>query len=226
MSREGAIENCRTAALGGHVAACTKCGHQHIAYNSCRNRHCPSCWKHACGVTVPRRCGAGLDAGPHGRPVAGRILPRGLHFTAGNRRHCPSKQGIIRDASDHRSRPKIPRRKDRHNERTTHMGLGDDAPSPCPRCCAGRRLVIRRSALGRLPQRVPRLGESPVTVIPPPVPRRVAGCTRRASWRSLAACQSWSTPTPLLQILRRCAKPTGSFMPNNPSAGRKRYWPT
>jgi predicted Zn-ribbon and HTH transcriptional regulator len=38
-----AIENCRTAALGGHVAACTKCGYEHIAYNSCRNRHCPKC---------------------------------------------------------------------------------------------------------------------------------------------------------------------------------------
>jgi hypothetical protein len=38
-----AIENCRTAALGGHVAACTRCSHQHIAYNSCRNRHCPKC---------------------------------------------------------------------------------------------------------------------------------------------------------------------------------------
>ncbi len=38
-----AIENCRTAALGGHVSACSKCGHQHIAYNSCRNRHCPKC---------------------------------------------------------------------------------------------------------------------------------------------------------------------------------------
>ena len=38
-----AIENCRTAALGGHVSACAKCGHQHVAYNSCRNRHCPKC---------------------------------------------------------------------------------------------------------------------------------------------------------------------------------------
>ena len=38
-----AIENCRTAALGGHVAACTKCGHQHVADNSCRNRHGPKC---------------------------------------------------------------------------------------------------------------------------------------------------------------------------------------
>jgi len=38
-----AIERCRTAALGGHVAACQDCGHIHIAYNSCRNRHCPKC---------------------------------------------------------------------------------------------------------------------------------------------------------------------------------------
>ena len=38
-----AIERCRTAALGGHVAACEDCGHIQIAYNSCRNRHCPKC---------------------------------------------------------------------------------------------------------------------------------------------------------------------------------------
>jgi Transposase zinc-binding domain/Putative transposase len=38
-----AIEQCRTAALGGHVEACEDCGHQRIAYNSCRNRHCPKC---------------------------------------------------------------------------------------------------------------------------------------------------------------------------------------
>ena len=38
-----AIERCRTAALGGHVAACENCGHIHVAYNSCRNRHCPKC---------------------------------------------------------------------------------------------------------------------------------------------------------------------------------------
>jgi hypothetical protein len=38
-----AIERCRTAALGGHVARCADCAHEHIAYNSCRNRHCPEC---------------------------------------------------------------------------------------------------------------------------------------------------------------------------------------
>jgi hypothetical protein len=38
-----AIERCRTAALGGHVDRCEKCAHTIIAYNSCRNRHCPKC---------------------------------------------------------------------------------------------------------------------------------------------------------------------------------------
>jgi hypothetical protein len=38
-----AIENCRTAALGGHVARCEDCTHTLVAYNSCRNRHCPKC---------------------------------------------------------------------------------------------------------------------------------------------------------------------------------------
>jgi hypothetical protein len=39
----GAIEACRTARLGGHVERCTECGLLRIAYNSCRNRHCPKC---------------------------------------------------------------------------------------------------------------------------------------------------------------------------------------
>jgi hypothetical protein len=38
-----AIEQCRTATLGGHVLHCSACEHQDIAYNSCRNRHCPKC---------------------------------------------------------------------------------------------------------------------------------------------------------------------------------------
>jgi hypothetical protein len=38
-----AISRCRTAALGGHLDECTRCGHRAISYNSCRNRHCPKC---------------------------------------------------------------------------------------------------------------------------------------------------------------------------------------
>jgi hypothetical protein len=48
------LRTCRTAALGGHVEQCDRCGHERIAYNSCRDRHCPKCqaqasadWLHA-----------------------------------------------------------------------------------------------------------------------------------------------------------------------------------
>ena len=50
-----AIETCRTSALGGHVAACTSCSHSHIAYNSCRNRHCPKCQGPAARDWLERR---------------------------------------------------------------------------------------------------------------------------------------------------------------------------
>lgn len=42
-----AIERCRTAALGGHLDECVRCGHRAISFNSCRNRHCPKCQANA-----------------------------------------------------------------------------------------------------------------------------------------------------------------------------------
>ena len=50
-----AIETCRTAARGGHVEQCDTCGHQRIAYNSCRNRHCPKCQSRARAAWVEQR---------------------------------------------------------------------------------------------------------------------------------------------------------------------------
>ena len=50
-----AIVSCRTAALGGHVQRCDHCQHQRIAYNSCRNRHCPKCQGPACARWMAER---------------------------------------------------------------------------------------------------------------------------------------------------------------------------
>ena len=50
-----AIEHCRTAALGGHVDACSQCGHRAISFNSCRNRHCPKCQSNARNKWVQQR---------------------------------------------------------------------------------------------------------------------------------------------------------------------------
>ncbi len=49
-----AIETCRTSALGGHVERCEDCAHERIAYNSCRNRHCPKCQAAAAGLVLER----------------------------------------------------------------------------------------------------------------------------------------------------------------------------
>lgn len=50
-----AISSCRTAALGGHVQTCDYCQHRRIAYNSCRNRHCPRCQGSACAKWMADR---------------------------------------------------------------------------------------------------------------------------------------------------------------------------
>jgi hypothetical protein len=56
-----AIATCRTAALGGHVEQCDACGHERIAYNSCRNRHCPKCQSLARAAWVEQRTAELLD---------------------------------------------------------------------------------------------------------------------------------------------------------------------
>jgi hypothetical protein len=55
----GAIEACRTARLGAHVERCTECDFVRIAYNSCRNRHCPKCQGAARAAWLAERQGQG-----------------------------------------------------------------------------------------------------------------------------------------------------------------------
>ena len=56
-----AIEQCRTAVLGGHVEQCDACGHTRIWYNSCRNRHCPACQSLARAAWIEARTADLLD---------------------------------------------------------------------------------------------------------------------------------------------------------------------
>ena len=56
-----AIAACRTAALGGHVEQCDRCGHTRVWYNSCRNRHCPSCQSLARAAWIEARTADLLD---------------------------------------------------------------------------------------------------------------------------------------------------------------------
>src|SRR3954463_8570794 len=73
-----AIERCRTVALGGHVERCEKCSYTVIAYNSCRNRHCPKCQGAAAQDWLAER---------EGMPFGGR--------SGGDRSRSPTK------AADH-----------------------------------------------------------------------------------------------------------------------------
>src|SRR5207302_7540664 len=56
-----AIELCRTAALGGHVEVCDRCGHQRIFFNSCSDRHCPKCQSLARAEWIENRQSELLD---------------------------------------------------------------------------------------------------------------------------------------------------------------------
>ena len=56
-----AIENCRTAALGGHLERCDQCGHERNAYNSCADRHCPKCQSLARAKWLEKRRAELLD---------------------------------------------------------------------------------------------------------------------------------------------------------------------
>ena len=121
-----AIESCRTAALGGHVARCEDCAHTVIAYNSCRNRHCPKCQ------------GAAARAWMAARET--ELLPVSYfhcrHAAVGDQRHRLPQQGgdlpapvlgLGRDDAHHRRRPPASRRPRRHHLGIAQLGLGDDA---------------------------------------------------------------------------------------------------
>ena len=77
-----AIETCRTAALGGHVERCEDCAHDRVAYNSCRNRHCPKCQAAAARQWLEDREAELL-------PVP--YYPRRLHPAGGDRRRSRSR---------------------------------------------------------------------------------------------------------------------------------------
>jgi Transposase zinc-binding domain len=136
-----AIERCRTVALGGHVARCEDCAHTAIAYNSCRNRHCPKCQGAAAKQWLAEREAELLPVGYFHlvftlpAPIANiayqnKAVIYDLLFKASSRGH----------ACDRR-RSQASRRQDRYHRRAPHLGLGDDAPSACAHDRAGRWLV-------------------------------------------------------------------------------------
>ncbi len=131
-----AIEQCRTAALGGHVLRCPGCEHGSVSYNSCRNRHCPK---------LPAAAAKRWLQARHADPATCGWLPCGLHTTSTDQRYCVLQQGcglwllseiaaetLTTIAADQGTWV-------RRSECTLvcTLGIGADAPSPCARHRAG-----------------------------------------------------------------------------------------
>ena len=151
MKVMSAIESCRTAALGGHVARCEDCAPHHHRLQQLPQPALPE---------VPGRRGARVDGGAGGRAAARALLPRRLHAAGRDRRHRlpeqggdlrPAVQGLGRDHAHDRRRPEASGRQDRHHLGAAHLGLGHDASSARAHDRARRRSLARMASAGSPP---------------------------------------------------------------------------
>ena len=133
-----AIEHCRTAVMGGHVEACTDCGHWRVAYNSCRNRHCPRCQGAAARTWLAER---EADLLPVGYFHVVFTLPTEVADIA--LQNKAAVYGLLFQAASETmttiaADPKHLGAPDRHHSCPSHMGFGDDPPPAHPYDRAGR----------------------------------------------------------------------------------------
>ena len=215
-----AIEICRTAALGGHVERCEDCAHTRIAYNSCRNRHCPKCqWPAAQAWLAAREA----------ELLAGAVLPRGVHAAGRDRRHRLPEQGQglwtavhgrRRDADHHCGRSQAPRCRHRRHRRPAHLGPEPRSPSARALHRAGRRHIAGRRALDRLPARLLSAGARALAPVPASVPAgpRSHACRRRTSVLHRSQ-QARTTPRRCRPTSRRCASSEWVVYAKRPFAG-------
>ena len=146
-----AIEQCRSAALGGHVLRCKACEHVDIAYNSCRNRHCPKCQASAAQRWLEARQ---ADLLPVEYYHVVFTLPAPISTIAYYNKaviYRPTVRGSRRNIAHHRRRSQASGRTDRRHPGPAHLGLGADASSACPWHRSRRRFVAGWRAVGGLP---------------------------------------------------------------------------
>src|SRR5205823_798311 len=148
MKVMSAIERCRTAALGGHVARCEDCAYTTIAYNSCRNRHCPKCQGAAAKQWLADR-EADLLPVPYHHVVF--TLPAAIADIAYHNKAVvydllfkAASETVLTIAAD----PKHPGWAHRHHRGAPHLGLDHDPPSARPHDRARWRYLAGWRALG------------------------------------------------------------------------------
>ena len=212
---------CRTAALGGHVQECDQCGHRQIAYNSCRNRHCPKCQATAAARWLEARR----------RVAAGRVLPCRLHAAG-----CPRPDRLAESAG--RLRPALPvRRRDPAPDRRRSRSTSAPRSASWPCCTPGARTCsFTRTSIASCPaagcRRTARAGSPAARLLPagprpePRVPRQVPGLLRAAfeqgklSFHGKLAVAG--RPGRFQRRLAAAPRPTGSCTPSRRSAVRNR----
>ncbi len=135
-----AIRRCRTAALGGHLDECTRCGHRAtISYNSCRNRHCPKCQIAARERWIAARR---RELTPDPLPARGLHTPQPLGATGSAEQEDPLRSPVphqCRNPSRSRSPSETPRRRDWFLQRVTHLESATQNSSACSLCRSCRR---------------------------------------------------------------------------------------
>ena len=186
-----AITACRTAALGGHVEQCADCGATRIAYNSCRNRHCPKCQGRRAPNGLPHarpsccRCRISTSSSPLPAPIAEIAFQnKAVVYDILFRTAAETLRTIAAD-------PEASRRRDRLPRRAAHLGPEPAPPSACPLRRARRRSVARRQRVGRLPAGLLPAGARALAAVPPPVPRTTCGPpSRPAASASSATCRA------------------------------------
>jgi hypothetical protein len=141
-----AIEACRSAALGGQVSRCSSCDHQQIAYNSCRNRHCPKCQGSAVHRWMEARQADLL-------PVEYYHLVSTLPAPISDLNY--SNKSVIyttlfKTAANDRGRPEASGRASWAHPSITYLGFGDAPSSTCAWHRARWRIILGWSALGQL----------------------------------------------------------------------------
>src|SRR6516165_1362926 len=160
-----AIELCRTAALGGHIEQCEDCGIVRIAYNSCRNRHCPKCQGAAREDWLAARAAELLPV-PYFHVVF--TLPAPAAEIAFHNKEVIYTILFKAAAEALRTIAADP----------THLG-SDASPSPAHSLRRARwRSIARRRALGRLPAGVLPAGPGSVQAVSSAVPAEPANRLR------------------------------------------------
>src|SRR5580704_8192601 len=215
-----AIARCRTAALGGHIDQCTRCGHRAtISYNSCRNRHCPKCqtsarerwiqarrrellpspYVHVVFTLPPQLAALALQ---NKKVIYGLLLRASaetLLQVARNPRHLGAEIGFFSVLHTWNQKLQL------HPHVHCVIPAGGRSPSITP---AGSDPALASFSPSKYSDACFAASSSPLSSRP----LSMANCTSRAIW----LCSR--NPRSSLPGSDRCSEKTGSSTPNHPSA--------